>query len=379
VDRESAPLRAQRLPALDVLRGIAMVGVVTVHTLGPFVEVLPPVRAAVLTNGRRGVQLFLVVSVVLALRTLEARREPAVRYLTRRWLRLAPLFYLALAVTLARYTVWPRHWPPGSPPVTPVNIAAHAAFVFAASPWWINSVMGIEWALGVLALFYLAAPALARAVRGLGAAFALLAALVVTAALALPRLALLDPIGDAAVWRDWLGIGPAQLPVLAVGVVVWHADRALAGSPAGRPARAGALAVGIAATALLATGLPPVPRLLLPSAFGIALGAVVLGAMRLCAGRDAVSRSLAFLGGCSYGVYLFHVLVLHAFVALLPRTAGLPDGIALRWALLPVVLAASAGLAALLRRGVERPAIAWGEARLDGGRAGPPAVVTDRR
>jgi peptidoglycan/LPS O-acetylase OafA/YrhL len=352
--------------SLDVLRGLAMVGVVAVHTLRPRAGGLPLVPWALIANGARGVQLFFVVSVVLALRSLERRAAAgdtsATRYWFRRWLRLAPLFYLALAAWLVRYAVVPRGWRPSAPPIDVPNVVAHLAFLHALSPWWINSIMGIEWALGILALFYLAAPWLARLGRSPGlatAAFALTAVVGVGATLALDRT---DPIGNAYLWHDFLGISPlAQAPVLMAGVVAFACDRAVRGMPRGRIARLSAFGGGVVVAGLMATGLVPVPKVVLVLLFGVAFAAVAFAVMGLPSPGGLVATAAAWLGKRTYGVYLFHLFVLAALVWAVPRLTGLPDTLALRFALLPLVLLSSGLVAEALERVVERPVVAWAE------------------
>jgi peptidoglycan/LPS O-acetylase OafA/YrhL len=233
--------------------------------------------------------------------------------------------------------------------------------VFALSPYWINNLMGIEWALGVLALFYAAVPWLSRVVRSAEAAlvaFALTALAAVGGTLALVRL---DPLGDPALWRDFLNISPlAQAPALMAGVAVFMFDRRAAGRRWERRARIIALAGGASVAALLATGLVPLPRVVLVLLFGVAFAAVVFGAMRLPLRRAPV-RALAWLGGRTYGVYLFHLFVLGALLWAAARLTGLPDSLPMRVGLLPVVVAVSAVVAAVAERYAERPAVRWGE------------------
>jgi peptidoglycan/LPS O-acetylase OafA/YrhL len=368
VDTTPAPAApSPRSRALDVLRGLAMLGVVAVHTLGPVGWRLPPTAASLVANAARGVQLFVVISVVLALGSLEQRGTGSSslrRYWFGRWLRLAPLFYMALAATLARDAIWPRQWPAGSPPVDALNVGAHFAFLHALSPAWVNSIMGVEWTIGLLALFYLAAPLLRRLVRGVPGSLVFLA-LTAAAALAVPWLGSLAPAGQAALWNDWLGLTVAQLPVIAAGFLVWHADRALSASThGGARIRLAALITGLLLAAVFATGAVPLARHLVPGVFGLAWAAVVVGAMRLPLSGTSTA-AFAWLGRTSYGTYLFHMLVLQAAVAWVPRLLGLPDGVAMRLALLPAVLVASAAISWGLAAAVEGPVAEWGRLRLE--------------
>ncbi len=93
-----------RIAALDAGRAIAVVGVVAVHLSFQFPN-LPHSVALIARMGQYGVQLFFVISAITIFMTLEADRERfcAARHITlrfyiKRFFRIAPLYYVAIAI-----------------------------------------------------------------------------------------------------------------------------------------------------------------------------------------------------------------------------------------------------------------------------------------
>lgn len=88
------------LEHLDALRGIAVLGVIFIHCAhfiqGQFRELF--------WSGQRGVQLFFVVSAFTLFLNDENRkseRYPTLNFFIRRYLRLAPMYYMALVLRQA--------------------------------------------------------------------------------------------------------------------------------------------------------------------------------------------------------------------------------------------------------------------------------------
>lgn len=153
-----------RYGQLDALRGVAILSVVTFHAyiIRPFFH--GPWWMRFVGQGAQGVGLFYMVSALtLALSWQHRRqvdREPAKAFWLRRFLRIAPMFYLVL---LAAYVLHA-----GNPTVVPqsmkhhlftwANLVAHVTFVFGWLPWFQNSWIGVEWSIGVEMTFYFLFP-----------------------------------------------------------------------------------------------------------------------------------------------------------------------------------------------------------------------------
>ncbi|OLZ08171.1 acyltransferase family protein [Sulfobacillus thermosulfidooxidans] len=160
----SSPPRYARL---DALRGIAILSVMVFHAaiIRPFHG---PWWMRFVGQGDQGVGLFYMVSALTLVLSWQYRHHkdavPAKAFWTRRFFRIAPLFYLMLLVT--------GLWTTGNPTVVPTtmqghiftwaNLLAHVTFVFGWVPWFQNSWIGVEWSIGVEMTFYALFPFVMR-------------------------------------------------------------------------------------------------------------------------------------------------------------------------------------------------------------------------
>jgi peptidoglycan/LPS O-acetylase OafA/YrhL len=325
-----------RFPHLDALRGLAVVLVIATHAAfqtgryetGPF--------AGSLARMDFGVTLFFLLSGFLlfrpwALARATAEPGPATRaYLWRRALRILPAYWLAVVAAMylesgndpAQLSAWVRHLT-----FTQVLGAGHLAHGLTQT-----------WSLSIEVAFYLLLPFLAVWVLGRDGRTwsprAAVARLVLLELLTVGWLVLLahsaDLQADAA--GIWL---PAHLGWFAAGMVlaVGSVTLDVAGARAGRGWRALAEASTSVATCwLLALGVflvaaTPVagPRTLLaPTAwesvskhvlYGLAATLVLLPLVMHRDARDPARRLLSsrparWLGEISYGMFLYHLVVL---------------------------------------------------------------------
>jgi len=346
---------------IDVLKGMAMLGVIEIHTFVATFGHLSPLLVRLLSNGARGAQVFIVASAFLAFGSaarLAARHGRwAGVYVARRFARLAPLYYVAIATYLAVNGRDPNFWS-GGKPISWANIAAHFAFVNMWVPSWINSIIKVEWTIGVLAVFFALVPLFVWAVRGLRSALvALVASTLLAAVLSLWLLPRTPPGTPATLWREFLAIWFfGQAPVMVAGIVAFFADRALLERPAaGVHARRVLLGAGVAALVVCALAFSGRASLAASVAFGVAGGAVLVGIAR-SEGRSAWLKPLAFLGRVSLGVYLFHLLVLQFSAQWVSVLTGLPPtSLPVRLLCFPIVVVVSAGIGYLSARFVEKP------------------------
>ncbi|MDO9713535.1 acyltransferase family protein [Paracraurococcus lichenis] len=355
------------LPGLHGLRATAAGMVVLFHLHAIPTLPVPEHLPWIATHFGLGVHLFFALSAFsLAWANPEAATRPG-PYLVKRFFRIAPLYWLLLAVMLLR-----GRWPGAG------RVAAEALFAFNAIPGWHGSLVPAGWTIGVEMPFYLMLPLLLRirGVAGMALAAALATLLSWQARLGLE--AAMPPDSDypqvALASNLWVFV----LALLAYRVFERVRGTAREGVTA---AAAAALALGL----LLFLGSPLAVPLAMPGnpdllLFGLAFAALCLW-QALRPSRLLRSGPALWLGERSYSIYLSHFLLILALRPAYARIeAALGEG---GWAFLacfavtlpPLCLAAALGY-----RWVERPGIALGRriiARM-GARAATPDIVPAR-
>ncbi|MCY1015857.1 acyltransferase family protein [Pyxidicoccus sp. MSG2] len=314
------------LPALDGLRGVAVLMVIAYHSL----TVLTTASVGRLFQvGWAGVDLFFVLSGFLITRILVQTRERGAYFRTfyaRRALRIWPLYFLVLAFA---FTLMGRLLPILAFDTQQYPWALYALYL---QNLWLTdfgpSPLSVTWSLAIEEQFYLVWPLLVFFLRN-GQLRALLWACV-----------LLSPVARfAALWE---GVSPFQVytftllrldglalgGLLALGVVDgrYTAERLERwGRRLAVPALLVAFGVSFVffshghaihmATALVGPGGPTVRALLVTGLYSLwtvgfasLLGWVLTGRVRVL---QAVLQwaPLRFVGQVSYGLYLFHTLV----------------------------------------------------------------------
>ena len=349
--QQAGPITS-RVPALDGLRGVAVLGVLLFHT-------------GHLGGGFLGVDLFFALSgyLITDLLLREARETGTVSLIAfwgRRIRRLGP----ALAVVLAGVTVVVRVF--GTPDLVRTTLA-DAPWVQAnlvnwhllqeSAGYWdrfgAQRVFEHLWSIAVEEQFYLVWPVVvvlvARRGRRVEARVATVAALVSLASLIL-MIGLSNPADPT---RVYTGTDTRAFSLLLGALLATPAGRAASGRAVGR--RSGVaqvvLVVGLGLAWLTVDGSAS-PGLFSGGLFAHSLASAMLIGLCVQAPGSAVSRVLSvaplrWVGSISYSLYLWHWPVI---VLLAPHLGGLGD-----WARTAVLALVSIGLATLSKYLVEDP------------------------
>jgi peptidoglycan/LPS O-acetylase OafA/YrhL len=355
------------IPVLHGIRGCLALWVLLGHTLAACGAYIP-----VLSAPGVAVYAFMVMSgFLMALHfRLREEREPwespktwALFY-TRRFCRIAPIYYLALIVafalqgaymTMAHYTelrtqlpLWYLDRPKFVAPFDATSLSLHATFLFGLIPSQASNNILPDWSIGLEMQFYFVFPFIMLLLRRVGAFWFSLAALALfviaqSLALTFPQPSFL----------------PLVLTAFVIGILMseaWLEDDRLKSA-----------ALLVLATLLASIRLPfmfqaiPVAMMFLinfPSLYD-QMKLTVLGgsAVAILGGRVGL-----FMGDRSYSVYLIHMLVLIPVVSALAIVPWFGHAAALaKFAIVApmmVVICYSLGSATLVL--IENPFIAIG-------------------
>ena len=335
---------ARHFTALDGLRAVSVLLVVLAHAHGR--------EDWLWIRGANGVTVFFVLSGYLI--TTLALREEAVRgridlaaFYLRRTFRILPMYYLALAVYCVLVLV--VHADP----------ARHDKFV-QALPYYLTYLQEwphllvkdvpfeLSWSLGIEEKFYLVWPVLGFIL--LRKHFRLRLGTTLALAAACTAAACFTWWGKFVLFYAHILIGCA-LAVLLDDPVAFARLRGLA-----RPVPAILITVLAIAVHFTTDAARPWTHVL----FAATVALVLVG---LVAGSSPVTRALnwpplVWLGGISYGVYLFNQVGLHAAMRVVPVQWGPPgDGLAMA-----LGLAMTLALCEVLHRYLEIPLMQYGRA-----------------
>lgn len=389
--REELPNRsvgtaiADKKDYIDAVRGWAIILVITCHVGGVFSQMPYPVKK--LSNfGWHGVQMFFLASAVTLLMSWHrssATGFGSVRtFYTRRFLRIAPMYYLGALIYYYAD-------PPASGFDLP-QLLRSLTFVNAWSPAWIPTTPGWMvvpggWSIGVEFTFYFLFPLLATYVTTLPRAVALFIVAMLLA-VTMEQLGTIVFSGYGHVARDnflyfWFF---NQLPIFSLGFILYYVLLRPGVQITSSVVAYGLVAV-ITAVCLVAAEHPgasdrfawnnPSPTFLIATlAFMAFIFVLARGPATLLSHR-AIRR----MGALSFSAYVLHFL----FVANVPRwthrfiDTGATGYAAIGNAVLLwiAVMAATALAAAVTHRFVEQPAIDLAH-RLTSASRKKPSVVT---
>ena len=144
---------------IDALRGWAILGVVLVHTHQWLPATSDSLRS-IAQRGSLGVQLFFMTSALTLFLSLHSRfrweKNPFKAFFIRRFFRIAPLFYLAVAFYLWKDGLQPRFWAPDG--LSLREIVSTITFTNGWHPTTINSVVPGGWSIALEMSFYCFVP-----------------------------------------------------------------------------------------------------------------------------------------------------------------------------------------------------------------------------
>ena len=305
---------------IDGMKGIAICGVVMIHSGG---SSLPSVWGRIGDIGKNGVQVFLLISSCLVFGSMErafakGMTAKSIRnWLVRKFLKLIPLYYLAILV-YGVLTGGSSYWLGAEGHITFFNVLAHVFFVHGFFPHYADSIIGVEWYLGVLAIFYVIAPLLYRIVTNLYRALItwIIGTLSCTWLVYIVGKCIPDVI-DAEIYYSYVSTFSffSQFSVLLLGIVLFYLMKIIDN-------RSDEKDCVMTSYALLLLGCVMIGGMAL--GLNSILGINEVGLFGLCFLVIAISQCMhsckiidnpffRYLGKYSFPIYLFHYLFIYAY------------------------------------------------------------------
>ncbi|GHV49909.1 hypothetical protein AGMMS49579_02660 [Spirochaetia bacterium] len=215
-----------RFDYIDVLRGIAILGVVAVHTCQYGTFDMPKISLiTLLGNGASGVQLFYLASAFTLFLSLKTRigveHQPIKYFFIRRFFRIAPMYYIAIIVYLVLDGFGPRYWLGDAKGISIANIVSNVLFLHGFNPYWITSLVPGGWSVAVEMMFYAILPLLFKNIKNINHALCLFFVSIVFKHFLAEILSNFDPTTSDRLWGNYLFLYlPSQLPVFVLEIIL---------------------------------------------------------------------------------------------------------------------------------------------------------------
>jgi peptidoglycan/LPS O-acetylase OafA/YrhL len=214
-----------RYDFLDALRGIAVLGVVTVHVLKFIVHTTNSgILYRLSGEGARGVQLFYIVSALTLFLSLHSSQYlgkvgETLKYSLRRFFRIAPMFYLMLIIIGFFTFIYPLDF--FSYVKTDIlNFVSSFTFINGFFPDYINNIVPGQWSIAVEMLFYILVPILFIRIKNLeGAKKAFLYSIIFTTLIELILPIISPNLNGGDLQFALFATLPIQLPTFILGFV----------------------------------------------------------------------------------------------------------------------------------------------------------------
>lgn len=223
-----------RVTWIDSLKGIAVCGVVWVHSGGGNLgNLFDPLGKA----GAYWVQMLFILTVYLSCHSLKNRLEACRKvnnrtvflqwFLERVW-KLTPLYYFMLLMYLMIVPEGANIWlglvadrPSG------LNVLTHLLYLHSLFPYYANSIMWVEWYLGVMFLYLILTPFAYQYIRQSKSVVAFSIVIVIMSVLATFVLSYMHPTSEEYIWEGWVYTYSfiVHLPALAFGILFFYLER----------------------------------------------------------------------------------------------------------------------------------------------------------
>jgi peptidoglycan/LPS O-acetylase OafA/YrhL len=310
-----------KIPAVDTIRGLAILMVVISHNLTFFTGFifLNPKIEVIWDCMRYGVQLFYLASAfTLCLSWENSKPERKIqKFFLRRFFRIGPAFYVTLTVFGLFNVLVMNHPAPSAG-----NVISNILFCHQVNPFWINSAFPGAWSISIEVLFYLMFPVLIRYINTLPKAIIGFVAAAILGTFWLKISGRLPHSADSKTWDFFVYFSmPFQLAPFMAGFVLYFLfKRIKQAMPLSHPEKTAlgqvAILLGLAFLIHIFLGGPGILSSI--ALIGLGLATFAIGLL-LNPTKWLVNPLFVFFGKISYSLYLWHYMAFYLYEKL-----GLP-------------------------------------------------------
>lgn len=308
-----------RLRTFDFLRGLAIISVIIVHTSQYFPSHIKFIDS-ISSYGRYGVQLFYFVSALTMCHMWTQRKNeinPIKNFYIRRFFRIAPLFWIAIATYLFINGTNPTYWAPEGIGIQQIFLTA--TFLHGFWPNSINSVVPGGWSIAVEMTFYIIFPHLIIKIKDNKKLFIVLAVIIWAFNIFLLRDFLEEFLlknynrNNLELIKDYLYLNFInQAPIFLLGCYIYSAVNKKPNLTEASLLIAWIL-IGAASKFIHKT-----------DGLNFLIAYILLGTfVYFCIKFDLKWSILESLGRNSYSIYLTHFLILHYLEKITPPANGI--------------------------------------------------------
>ena len=214
---------------IDSLKGITILVVIAMHTN---LYDLPGIIGEIASFGVYSVQMFFIISAYFAFcsysRSYDSNKSlksNATHFYIGRFIRLAPIFYI---FTIAYWLIQGGggYWLGNQDHITIGNLITHITFTHGLFPHYTNSILGMEWYIGVLALFYFLTPLLYKLIDSLEKSLIWFSISVVACRIISTLLEhfCMPEVSDRYIYESFFVTFSliVQFPILLLGIVIYY-------------------------------------------------------------------------------------------------------------------------------------------------------------
>lgn len=331
-------------------------------------SVLPSVLGRIGGIGDKGVQLFYIISAYLTFLSLNNKFAHKINgkslffWYIKKIIRLIPIYYLALIVNCIFYG-GNNYWLGSEQSIKWGNVLCHLLFIHGFFPHYIDSIIGVEWYLGILVIFYAIAPLLYKYIDTLKKAVtAWIVSLFISPLIQSFLRNFIPETNDAYIYSACIENFSivAQLPVILIGIILFFVIKEKKTKEQitfeDKVFSYAILVLAVILIVEMAYGKISIPLFSSFTIYGLFFCLIVYG-QNVYPSKLICNSFFCLLGRLSYPIYLFHFFFLWVYNKYIAIEGS---NVCITWGIKYVsVLTVSVFISIFLTKFVDKPLCDW--------------------